>query len=245
MPFDAIKNFLAENALKFVSQEVLDDIIDKLIEEVCEGVQKLGLDPLPIPDIKIPYNLDKVTEAVVPLVGDANSPMRQILEVVTGLCKGCTQNVNGQLQLNEGTLQGLSNLARQAPVELKWEEGAVRLATKFGVENLTAPFQSEANMESMKINPDIKARVSNVALDLDVQLPVTGGKPESNFDMDVGPVDVDLDGLGPLGDLAGYAAPYIAEVVGKKLKEVLQTQVKEKLLEEVEKRLPGITSLCN
>ena len=25
-----------------------------------EGLEKLGLDPLPIPDIKIPYNLDKV-----------------------------------------------------------------------------------------------------------------------------------------------------------------------------------------
>ena len=37
----------------------------------CSGLEKLGLDPLPIPDIKIPYNLDKVRKAakkVPPLV---------------------------------------------------------------------------------------------------------------------------------------------------------------------------------
>jgi len=245
MPFDLIKKFLAENALKFVAQEVLDDMIDKLITEVAEGLEKLGLDPLPIPDIKIPYNLDKVTEAVVPLVGDESSPVRQVLTLVMQMCKGCSQKVAGELKLQHGTLQGLAKLARQGPVVLTWEEeGAVRLGAKFGVENLTAPFQSEANLETMTINPDIKARVSNVALDMDVKLPVTGGKPDSNFDMNVGPVDVDLDGLGPLGDLAEYASPYVADIVGKKLKEVLQTQVKERLLEEVEKRLPGIKSLC-
>ena len=33
-------------------------------------------------------------------------------------------------------------------------------------------------------------------------------------------------GLGPLGDIAEHVVPYIADVVGKKLKEVMQTQVK-------------------
>lgn len=244
MPFDLIKKFLAENAVKFVPQEAMDDMIDKLIAEVCEGLQSLGLDPLPIPDIKIPYNLDKVTEAVVPLVGDESSPLRQILVMVTQLCKGCSQKVAGELRLKEGMLQGLSKLSRQGPVKLTFEEeGSVRLGAKFGVTDLTAPFQSEANLETMTINPDIQAHVDNVGLDLDVQLPVTGGDVQSNFDMNVGKVDVDLEGLGPLGDLAEYVAPYVADIVGKKLKEVLQTQVKSKMLEEVEKRLPGVTSL--
>jgi len=246
MPFDIIKKFLAENALKFVPQEVLDEMIDKLIAEVCSGLQNLGLDPIPIPDIKIPYNLDKVTEAVVPLVGDESSPVRQLLTMVSQMCKGCTQKVAGELKLKEGQLEGLSNLTRQGPVQLTWEEeGSVRLGAKFAVENLTTPFQSEANLESMTINPDIKARVDSVGLDLDVQLPVTGGDVNSNFDMDVGQVNVDLDGLGPLGDLAEYVAPYVANIVGEKLKEVLQTQVKSKVLEEVEKRLPGISALVN
>ena len=48
---------------------------------------------------------------------------------------------------------------------------------------------------------------------------------KSDFNMDLGPVDVDLEGLGPLGDLAGYISPHVAGIVKDKLKEVLQTQV--------------------
>jgi len=246
MPFDIIKNFLAENALKFVAQEVLDDMIDKLLVEVCEGLEKLGLDPLPIPDIKIPYNLDKITEAVIPLAGDENSPVRGVLVMLRQLCAGCSQKVAGELQLKEGKLEGLAKFARQGPVVMTWEEeGSIRLGTKFGVENLAAPFQSEANLESMTINPDIQARVANVGLDLDIKVPVTGGKVDSNFNMDMGPVDVDLEGLGPLDEIASYISPYVAEIVGKKLKEVLQTQVKERFLKEVENRIPSISSLVN
>jgi len=248
MPFDMIKDFLAENALKFVDQEVLDDLIDKLMSEVSEGLVNIGLDPLPIPDINIPYSLDKITEAVVPMIpGDQNSPAQQILQVVLQLCKTCSSKVAGELQLSNGTLEGLSRIVRQGPVVLTWEEeGAVRLAAKFGVENLTAPFQSEASLEGAKINPDIKTRVDNVGLDMELQLPVrSGAEMKHNFDMIVGNVDVDLEGLGPLGDIAEYVAPYIAEVVGKKLKEVMQTQVKDKFLAEVEKRIPNIKSILN
>ena len=31
--------------------------------------------------------------------------------------------------------------------------------------------------------------------------------------------------MGPLGDIAEFVAPYIADIVGSKLKEVMQTQV--------------------
>jgi len=248
MPFDIIRNFLAENALKFVEQEVLDDLIDKLMNEVSEGLKNIGLDPLPLPDMKIPYRLDKITEAIVPMIpGDQNSPVQQILQLLLQLCKGCSSKIAGELQLSNGTLEGLSRIVRQGPVVLTWEEsGAVRLGAKFGVENLSAPFQSEASLESMTINPDIKTRVDNVGVDMDLQLPVSkDAEMKHNFDMNLGNVDVDLEGLGPLGEIAEYVAPYIAEVVGKKLKEVLQNQVKDKFLAEVEKRIPNIRSIMN
>jgi len=247
MPFDAIKNFLAENAMKFVDQEVLDDIVDKLMAEVSEGLKNIGVDPLPIPDINIPYRLDKLTEAVVPLIpGDKNGPVQQILQVVMGLCQSCSSKIAGELKLSNGLLEGLSRIKRQSPVVLTWEEeGAVRLGAKLGVENLSAPFESEASLESMKVNPDIKTRVDNVSLEMDLKLPVRSAKVEHNIDFTVGNVDVDLEGLGPLGDIAEHVVPYIADVVGKKLKEVMQTQVKEKFLSEVEKRIPNIRAILD
>jgi len=68
---------------------------------------------------------------------------------------------------------------------------------------------------------------------------------KSDFNMDMGPVDVDLEGLGPLDTLAEYIVPHVAEKVGSKLKEVLRTQVKETFLKEVERKLPGISALVN
>jgi len=248
MPFDMIKDFLAENALKFVDQEVLDDMVDKLMAEVSEGLQSIGVDPLPIPDISIPYSLDKLTEAVVPMIpGDQDSPVHQILQFGMKFSKSFTSEISGELQLTNGILEGLSRIVRQGPVVLTWEEeGAVRLGAKFGIENLTAPFQSEASLKGATINPDIQTRVDNIGLEMDLQLPVSSDAGvQHNFDMQVGNVDVDLEGLGPLGDIAEYVSPYIADIVGNKLKEVMQTQVKEKFLAEVEKRIPSIMSILN
>ena len=37
----------------------LDSVIDRVLVSVKEAVVEAGLDPLPVPDINIPYSLDK------------------------------------------------------------------------------------------------------------------------------------------------------------------------------------------
>ena len=43
---------------------VVNRLVDSLLEEIGEQLESLGLDPLPIPDIRVPYSLDTVSEAV-------------------------------------------------------------------------------------------------------------------------------------------------------------------------------------
>ena len=78
---------------------------------------------------------------------------------------------------------------------------------------------------------------------LNVQVPVTGGSWMADYDLKLGAVDVDLGGLGPLGDLASLIAPQVAEVVKKKICEVMEGDVKNIIIREMEKRIPNITSL--
>ena len=64
-----------------------------------------------------------------------------------------------------------------------------------------------------------------------------------NYDLKLGAVDVDVGGLGVLGDLASLIAPQVAEVVKKKISEVMSGDVKNLIVREMEKRIPNITSI--
>ena len=39
---------------------VVDKILDELLEEISDQIKAAGLDPLPIPDIELPFAMDNV-----------------------------------------------------------------------------------------------------------------------------------------------------------------------------------------
>ena len=39
---------------------VINSVIDEILEEVSKQMAAAGLDPLPVPDIKLPFSMDKV-----------------------------------------------------------------------------------------------------------------------------------------------------------------------------------------
>ena len=39
---------------------VVNKIIDELMEEISSQIKSAGLDPLPIPDIDLPFSMEKV-----------------------------------------------------------------------------------------------------------------------------------------------------------------------------------------
>ena len=43
-------------------------MVDSLLEEIGDQLESLGLDPLPIPDIRIPYSLDTVIALIMLLL---------------------------------------------------------------------------------------------------------------------------------------------------------------------------------
>ena len=65
----------------------------------------------------------------------------------------------------------------------------------------------------------------------------------ADYDLKLGAVDVDFGGLGPLGNLASLISPKVADVVNKKIIEVMEGDVKNIIVREMEKRIPNITSI--
>merc|ERR1711990_592138 len=111
--------------LQQLGQEGLDSVIDRVLVSVKEAVVEAGLDPLPVPDINIPYNLDKLSGACAPLLKDANSPATRILASILS-CFASTVNLEGELTLANGLLAGLSQIRRRAPTT-KVEDGQAQL----------------------------------------------------------------------------------------------------------------------
>ena len=76
---DILGEFLKNGNFKLVGQEslcffpfywleiekisilVVDKILDELLEEISDQVKGAGLDPLPIPDIQLPFSMDNVS----------------------------------------------------------------------------------------------------------------------------------------------------------------------------------------
>ena len=67
----------------------------------------------------------------------------------------------------------------------------------------------------------------------------------ADYDIMLGNVDVDFGGLGALGELADLISPRVADLVGNKIREVMEGDVKNFLVKEMEKRIPNISSIIN
>lgn len=67
----------------------------------------------------------------------------------------------------------------------------------------------------------------------------------ADYDLKLGNVDVDFGGLGALGELADLISPKVGDLVGEKIRELMEGDVKNFLVREMEKRIPDIKSIVS
>jgi len=200
--------------LQQLGQEGLDSVIDRVLVSVKEAVVEAGLDPLPVPDINIPYSLDKLSGACAPLLKEANSPAARKLE--------------GELTLADGLLAGLSEISRRAPTTIKVEDGQAQLAASLTVPNLSCPFTVTDSDPDVKI-PKMEASVNEIAVNFDLAIPLdrsTSSTKEVAFapPLEQLPVEVDMD-LGDLGALESFVRPLVVDPVRKRLVNALREEI--------------------
>lgn len=233
--------------LKFVSQDVLDGLIDKVLEATRESIMSEGtLDPVSIPDITIPYSLDKMTGACAPFLKEKHGALG---ELMLALCTCLAKNINleGDLFLKDGSLSGLSQLTRSVPTLLQVENGVAKILIGLGVTGLEAPFTTSASIASPDFHPEVKAIVEKIGIKFGVDVPLSGASSTTGlfeFDppLDDLPVDVDIK-LDELGELEQVVKPLVIQPVKKKLIEILKGELKEKITEKISKFIPGVSAL--
>jgi len=213
--------------LQQLGQEGLDSVIDRVLVSVKEAVVEAGLDPLPVPDINIPYSLDKLSGACAPLLKEANSPAARILAALLS-CLATSVKLEGELTLADGLLAGLSEISRRAPTTIKVEDGQAQLAASLTVPNLSCPFTVTDSDPDVKI-PKMEASVNEIAVNFDLAIPLdrsTSSTKEVAFapPLEQLPVEVDMD-LGDLGALESFVRPLVVDPVRKRLVNALREEI--------------------
>jgi len=233
----------AGEVLERVGQDVLDSVIDKALESSTEAVKQAGLDPLPVPDINVPYSLDRVSGACLPLLKVSQSPAAKILAELLS-CVAKNIEVEGDLTLTEGLLAGLSKLVRSKPTQISVSDGLVTLASSLEVTGLTCPFTVTNSNPNIEI-PKIAAGVEKINVECGVKIPLSrDGATDGNIGfvppLEELPIDLDMD-LGELGPLEGVLRPLIIDPVRKRLVAALRDEVTGIVKEKVRKI--GLSSL--
>jgi len=238
--------------LNFVSTEVLDSLIDKVLEATREAMASEDeegnsrLDPVPIPDITVPYSLDKMSGACAPILKEKHGALGELLAALCA-CVAKNMNIEGDLFLKKGLLRGLSNLLRMSPTKLEVAEGVATVGVALGVEGLEAPFEASASVASPDFKPEVKALVEKVGINFGVSVPLDGSSSTTgtfNFDppLDDLPVDVDIK-LGELSEIEEEVKALVIDPVRRKLIEILKGELREKLTEKINKFIPGVSAL--
>ena len=65
--------------LNFIGQDVLDNLINKVLEACKPSMTDADMDPLPIDDITIPYSLDGMTGACAPFLKNKGSALGELM----------------------------------------------------------------------------------------------------------------------------------------------------------------------
>ena len=111
----------------------------------------------------------QLSNVIVPSL-DQKGTLAALLPLLKPLCGKCGKLITGEVALTQGILKGLAGIARSGPVVMDWEDGAVRLRAGLKVERLAAPFQGEASVRDISLNPDVNTRVENVGVDFGVEV---------------------------------------------------------------------------
>ena len=106
---------------------------------------------------------------IVPSLGGKSGTLAELLPVLKPLCGECGKLIKGEISLTQGILKGLSGIARTGPVVMDWEDGAVRLGAGLKVSRLAVPFQGEASVQDISVNPDVNTRVEVLGLILELR----------------------------------------------------------------------------
>jgi len=152
---------------------------------------------------------------------------------------------HGSARVYDGFFRGLSTIHRTGGTDLSIDGTKISLTANIGINDATAGYSAHAEFMGVGVgaSADIKISSVSVAFNADTDL---GGDCKLNlksFDItNIGNIDINIHGLGPLDWILGTVVGFIADLIRGFLDDILEGPIKDALanvLANIDIPLPG------
>lgn len=185
-----------------------DDASDAFIDATLENLRKIiveqNLDPAALPDGEVGFS-----------------------DTILGV------TFHGSAKVYNGYFQGLSTIARSGTTSLEdLGNGQFKLSANLGIGRSTAGYSASAEFMGIGVSASASATISKVDCFLEAEMCLQSGCKANlkKFEIkEIGNIDVDFDGLGPLDWILGTVTGFVADLIKDFLKDVIEGPIRDLL----------------
>lgn len=195
-----------------------DEYIDKVLENLRRVIIEENLDPLPLPSEEASFS-----------------------ETILGI------TFHGKARVYDGFFRGLSSIVRNGPTSFELlDNGQLKLTANVGLGRSSAGYSASASFMDIGVSASASADIAKVDCYLEAEMCLQPGcsLKLSKFEIkDIGDIDVDIDGLGPLGWILGLLTGLIADLIKGALYDVIEGPLRDLLQGLLDEYVPDIPSI--
>lgn len=189
----------------------LNDLIDRILEELGPTIKSNGLEPMPLPDTGYSFSKEQCI-------------FQQCL------------TVSGEAKIFDGTVVGLSNIKRNGDIDWKFEDNKLKVTARASIKDIVGHTKAHALFQSF--GPKLTAKMSLSQIDVQLELTraalIAGDMDVSSFVVEnYHGLSVEVDGLGPLDWILGGLATKISGWFKGSIIDKINTVVKKLLAENI------------
>lgn len=185
-----------------------DDASDAFIDATLENLRRIivenNLDPAPLPDGEVGFS-----------------------DTILGV------TFHGSAKVYNGFFRGLSTINRNGGTNLEdLGNGQFKLSANLGIGRSTAGYSASAEFMGIGVSASASATIAKVDCFFEAEMCLQSGCKATlkSFEIkEIGNIDVDFDGLGPLDWILGTVTGFVADLIKDFLKDVIEGPIRDLL----------------
>jgi len=147
--------------------------------------------------------------------------------------------VHGEAKFWDGFLAGIQTIHRTGDAEMTQPDmTTLRISANMGMNNLHGHYNLHAKLMNIGPTGSVSIKVTKVSCEIKVNVDLSKGKPKGSlqhFDItEIGKVELDFDGLGPLDWLINPLGGWVINAVKHKIADAVEGPLKKIIQEKME-----------
>ncbi|CAG0884353.1 unnamed protein product [Darwinula stevensoni] len=148
--------------------------------------------------------------------------------------------LSGSAGFRSGSLQGLETILRSGDATLDTDGSLITISTGLGFQAVGGGYEAFLEFEGIEISTDVGLRINDIDIFLQASVdPATLAVTINQFNInDLGDIEVDLTGLGPLDWALGELVSFLKDLLGNILYDLLEDPILDALTQALGNIIP-------